>query len=255
MNRINTDRILVFEFLLRGAPCSKWWVCCIPLHNSTHEPRAHIWAQRRSPRRVASTNRLYARLAVGLAREEAAGLSDRRTSVSPGGALGTFFLFRVFLPSGSILARVCERVLPNRLPWGGFLVVLADKRPYPCDTLTDPSHESEFARNRHSGSCWEQHGLRLWPTGGTGWWHARTSGNDPLRPLPQRWARSPAASKPTYMVGACRAAPDPQQPAELLQFERRLREPSGHPFAQAGWKARGTRPIARTWTRPALPGR
>lgn len=35
----------------------------------------------------------------------------------------------VFLPSASSLARAWEGVLPNRLPWGGFLLAAADKRP------------------------------------------------------------------------------------------------------------------------------
>ncbi len=34
----------------------------------------------------------------------------------------------LFLPGASLLARACERTLPNRLPWGGFLVAAADKR-------------------------------------------------------------------------------------------------------------------------------
>lgn len=34
----------------------------------------------------------------------------------------------LFLPGASPLARACERCLPNRLPWGGFLVAAADKR-------------------------------------------------------------------------------------------------------------------------------
>jgi len=34
----------------------------------------------------------------------------------------------LFLPGASPLARACERVLPSRLPWGGFLVAAADKR-------------------------------------------------------------------------------------------------------------------------------
>lgn len=34
----------------------------------------------------------------------------------------------LFLPGGSSLARTCELCLPNRLPWGGFLVAAADKR-------------------------------------------------------------------------------------------------------------------------------
>lgn len=33
----------------------------------------------------------------------------------------------LFLPGASPLARACERCLPNRLPWGGFLVAAADK--------------------------------------------------------------------------------------------------------------------------------
>lgn len=32
----------------------------------------------------------------------------------------------IFLPSGSAFARTLEQVLPNRLPWGGFLAVSAD---------------------------------------------------------------------------------------------------------------------------------
>ena len=35
----------------------------------------------------------------------------------------------LFLPGASPLARACERCLPSRLPWGGFLVAAADKRP------------------------------------------------------------------------------------------------------------------------------
>lgn len=35
----------------------------------------------------------------------------------------------LFLPGGSALARACERGLSNHLPWGGFLVAAADKRP------------------------------------------------------------------------------------------------------------------------------
>jgi SAM-dependent methyltransferase len=34
----------------------------------------------------------------------------------------------LFLPGGSCIARACESCLPNRLPWGGFLVAAADKR-------------------------------------------------------------------------------------------------------------------------------
>ena len=34
----------------------------------------------------------------------------------------------LFLPGASPLARIGERCLPNRLPWGGFLVVAADKQ-------------------------------------------------------------------------------------------------------------------------------
>lgn len=34
----------------------------------------------------------------------------------------------LFLPGASPLARACERVLPSRLRWGGFLVAAADKR-------------------------------------------------------------------------------------------------------------------------------
>lgn len=34
----------------------------------------------------------------------------------------------LFLPGASPLSRACERVLPSRLPWGGFLVAAADKR-------------------------------------------------------------------------------------------------------------------------------
>jgi SAM-dependent methyltransferase len=32
----------------------------------------------------------------------------------------------VFVPSGNRFARLCEEVLPNRLPWGGFLLVAGD---------------------------------------------------------------------------------------------------------------------------------
>jgi SAM-dependent methyltransferase len=35
----------------------------------------------------------------------------------------------VFLPSGSVLARVVERVLPNQLPYGGFLAVAGRREP------------------------------------------------------------------------------------------------------------------------------
>lgn len=35
----------------------------------------------------------------------------------------------LFLPSGSVLARACERGMPSCLPWGGFLIAAADKRP------------------------------------------------------------------------------------------------------------------------------
>ncbi len=34
----------------------------------------------------------------------------------------------LFLPSASPFARSCEHCLPNRLPWGGFLVAATDKR-------------------------------------------------------------------------------------------------------------------------------
>jgi hypothetical protein len=33
----------------------------------------------------------------------------------------------LFLPGASPLACTCERVLPGKLPWGGFLVAAADK--------------------------------------------------------------------------------------------------------------------------------
>ena len=32
----------------------------------------------------------------------------------------------IFLPGGNHFAQLCEQVLPNRLPWGSFLVVSAD---------------------------------------------------------------------------------------------------------------------------------
>ncbi len=32
----------------------------------------------------------------------------------------------IYLPGGGSVARLCEQVLPNRLPWGSFLVVSAD---------------------------------------------------------------------------------------------------------------------------------
>ncbi|MEW5787323.1 MAG: class I SAM-dependent methyltransferase [Pseudomonadota bacterium] len=35
----------------------------------------------------------------------------------------------VFLPGGSYLARAWELVLPNRLPWGGFLLLALEKLP------------------------------------------------------------------------------------------------------------------------------
>ncbi len=35
----------------------------------------------------------------------------------------------LFLPGASPLSRACERCLPSRLPWGGFLVAAADKQP------------------------------------------------------------------------------------------------------------------------------
>lgn len=38
----------------------------------------------------------------------------------------------LFLPGASPLARACERCLPERLPWGGFLVAAADKMPRPA---------------------------------------------------------------------------------------------------------------------------
>lgn len=44
-------------------------------------------------------------------------------------------LFRIrtrtalFIPSGSGLAQACEHCLPNTLPWGGFLLAVADKAP------------------------------------------------------------------------------------------------------------------------------
>lgn len=43
----------------------------------------------------------------------------------------------VFLPSGSSMARLVEYVLPNSVPWGGFVVLAGEK------TLLGSTHETE----------------------------------------------------------------------------------------------------------------
>jgi len=55
---------------------------------------------------------------VGEIREALAALPLTNIQISTG----------LFLPGASPLARACERCLPNRLPWGSFLIAAADKR-------------------------------------------------------------------------------------------------------------------------------
>jgi SAM-dependent methyltransferase len=42
------------------------------------------------------------------------------------------FRSRIFLPSGSQIARMAERVLPSLLPWGGFTVVSGTVQKVRC---------------------------------------------------------------------------------------------------------------------------
>lgn len=53
-------------------------------------------------------------------------LTELRTTLAALPVDNVGFRTAIFMPSGSAIARVVELALPNRLPWGGFLVVTGE---------------------------------------------------------------------------------------------------------------------------------